>query len=297
MDLNENSINIWHPLDIFDTHFEKTKHITALVVLNQPITKENESKLMQLWANSTVKFCVDGGTNRLYDWCQDKGLNYVPDYICGDLDSINDSILNNYLSKGAKCVRLSNQDLNDFTKTLRFAINFIKYGLVNEEEADSWYSSLKQNDYEHVQIEQIYCFCDFTGRLDHALANLSTLYDECLKRVNTYLISSESVTFLLRKGENIIYINDDEKVLGKYCGFFPLAKSALVTTRGLKWNLNKQTLKFGSFVSSSNEFDFSDGESLLTKENISNEIVFKKSKHKKLFIETDEELLWTMSIN
>ena len=155
MDLNENSINIWHPLDIFDTHFEKTKHITALVVLNQPITKENESKLMQLWAHSTVKFCVDGGTNRLYDWCQEKGLNYVPDYICGDLDSINDTILNNYLSKGAKCVRLSNQDLNDFTKTLRFAINFIKYGLVNEEEADSWYSSLKKNDYEHVQIEQI----------------------------------------------------------------------------------------------------------------------------------------------
>jgi len=293
MDLNENSINLWQPLDIFDPYYDKTKHITALIILNQPITKENEAKLMKLWSNSTVKFCVDGGTNRLFDWCEEKGLDYVPEYICGDLDSVKESILNYYLSKGTKCVRLANQDLNDFTKTLRFAINFIKYGLVTEEDMSSWYPSFKLNNNEHVQIEQIYCFCDFTGRLDHALANLNTLYDECLKKVNTYLISSESITFLLRKGENIIYLNDDEKVLGKYCGFFPFCGSALVTTRGLKWNLNKQTLKFGSFVSSSNELDFSLEQN--DEHNDAND--FKKNERKHVFIETDRELLWTMSIN
>ena len=98
---------------------------------------------------------------------------------------------------------------------------------------------------------------------------------------------------MLRKGDNIIYLRKDEEenILGKYCGFFPLAKSAQVTTRGLKWNLNKQSLKFGSFISSSNEFDFACNEQV----NESDE--FKRSLLNSVFIKTDEDLLWTMSIN
>ena len=69
---------------------------------------------------------------------------------------------------------------------------------------------------------------------------------------------------------------------GKYCGLFPLGSPCQVTTTGLKWNLNKQTLKFGSFISSSNEY----GDQLLV-QNLDKQYVT---------IETDEPLLWTMSI-
>ena len=107
------------------------------------------------------------------------------------------------------------------------------------------------------------------------------------------MISSESITFVLRTGENLIYINEEEKkVLGKYCGLFPLGKAALVTTHGLKYNLNKQMLKFDSIVSSSNEFDFSDAKSLL----VSEDNTYKR-RQLQVCIETDEDVLFTMSIN
>ena len=299
MDLNENTINMWHPIDIFSG-----KQNAALIILNQPITKENESKLISLWRNSTVRFCVDGGTNRLHEWQQQRSIEnsteFVPDYICGDLDSISDATLKHFVAKGTKCVRLCNQDLNDFTKTLRFAVSFVKFGvLTGDEPAD-----FNPAEHAQTQFEQIYCFCDFTGRLDHALANLSTLYDDCLKKVNTYLVSSESITFLLRKGINIIYVNSENdkespsSFLGKYCGFFPLAKSATVTTRGLKWNLNSQVLKFGSFVSSSNEFDFKTCQTSHHEDLDSNCLlnIRDASAKEHVFIQTDEDLLWTMSI-
>lgn len=37
----------------------------------------------------------------------------------------------------------------------------------------------------------------------------------------------------------------------------PLAGEAVVTTSGLRWNLNGDTLKFGQFISTSNEFEVS----------------------------------------
>lgn len=35
----------------------------------------------------------------------------------------------------------------------------------------------------------------------------------------------------------------------------PLNGPVSLTTTGLKWNLNKQALEFGKFISTSNEFD------------------------------------------
>lgn len=231
----------WRPLDAFLSRQTSTClpiQTTAILVLNQPITKENESKLIRLWKTSTVKFCVDGGANRLYEWCMSRTKfnnnnnvdsdDYVPDYVCGDLDSIEDHVMHYYESKGVKPVRLSNQDLTDFTKTLKFAINCISNGQIDHDLIDTQPNlpkyALTGDDIKHlkkVKIEQIYCFCDFSGRLDHGLSNLSTLYNECLANVNTYIISSESLTFLLKKGKNIVHVNNDE-CRGKYCGFFPL---------------------------------------------------------------------------
>lgn len=218
----------WRPLDAFS---EATNHQTAILILNQPITEENESKLIRLWKISKVKFCVDGGSNRLYEWrfnYNKKNNNnnnddqiYIPNYICGDLDSIEDHVFNYYQSKGVKFIKITNQDLTDFSKTLRFAINCVSNGKNDSElidhNPDVEYSLTEQviNKLNRVKINQIYCFCDFGGRLDHALGNLSTLYDECLAETNTYIISSESLTFLLKKGQNKIFLNND-LCRGKY---------------------------------------------------------------------------------
>ncbi len=308
MDLNQNVIHIWNPFQVFAVeHNEEGKEKDSevlknvLIILNQPITKENESKLVKLWSNCSMRICVDGGTNRLHEWAQGKNatFTYVPDFICGDLDSIDPAVCEFYFRLGSKCVCLNNQDLTDFTKTLRFLVNYLKNGLLDPELFDTTNHSnakcLSHYELEELrgkqsQIEHVYCFCDYTGRLDHALSNLHTLYDECLSNVFCYLVSLESLTFLLRKGQNIIFVDDDVH-RGQYCGLIPLARPIQVTTQGLKWNLNRQTIEFGKFISSSNEYAESEHSTKPT------ECIYETCDRKHVFVETNESLLWTMSIN
>jgi len=61
----------------------------------------------------------------------------------------------------------------------------------------------------------------------------------------------------------------------EHCGLIPMDGKATVSTSGLKWNLNKQPLRFGELISTSNSF------SLETKE---------------VIVETDSMLLWTMDL-
>ena len=62
--------------------------------------------------------------------------------------------------------------------------------------------------------------------VDHSIANLSKLYQinassDANTTLNTYIISEESITFLLNCGINHINLNQKE-ILGTYCGIFPL---------------------------------------------------------------------------
>ena len=100
-------IKTWSPLlGLKEPSQVKISKSMALIILNQPITDENGPKMVRLLHNSAIKFCVDGGTNRLYKWHTENDSNahesneYVPDYICGDLDSIDESIKAYYVNKG-----------------------------------------------------------------------------------------------------------------------------------------------------------------------------------------------------
>ena len=303
---NENRLHIWQPLEPFLKDFKNV----AFIVLNQPITDQNEAKFIRLWNNARVKVCVDGGANRLYEWrFRRKQFNnnnedddreariYIPDFICGDLDSIEEHTLSYYQSKRTICVRLNNQNFSDFTKTLKFTVNCLKNGIYDRQifetnDKGSKYC-LTENDLskiDRIDIDAIFCFCDFGGRLDHGLSNLHSLYDNCVQELNTFIVSSECVTFLLRKGNNVIYV-DDEHSRGKYCGVFPLGRPTRATTYGLKWNLNNQELNFATLVSSSNEFDEYGEQELKLADGLEFD---KKRKH--VFIRTVEPLIWTMSL-
>ena len=57
---------------------------TALVILNQPIPLQHN--FQQIWNKASVRIVADGGSNQLLK--MDKEMKYIPDIICGDLDSI-----------------------------------------------------------------------------------------------------------------------------------------------------------------------------------------------------------------
>jgi thiamine pyrophosphokinase len=253
---------VWRPLTAFSQTEAscQSKNRIALVLMTTPINEQNKSFFKQLWSKAGVKLCADGASNVLYDWSASNHVleTYIPDYIIGDLDSIRPEVRNYYDTVGTKVVQIHDQNSTDFTKTLRFTLGILQ-------------SSTLSNS-----IDQICCFATFSGRADHAFANLHTLCIAESKERRVYVITEESTTFLLSQGRNLIYLNDEPSALGKYCGFFPLLGPTKVTTNGFKWNLIKTTCTFDGQVSSSNEFDLGDDDFVT--------------------IETEKPLLFTMTI-
>jgi len=52
---------------------------------------------------ASLKVCADGGANQLFEYAHRKEnfqkLNYIPDYIIGDFDSLNDDVRSFYAEK------------------------------------------------------------------------------------------------------------------------------------------------------------------------------------------------------
>lgn len=71
------------------------------------------------------------------------------------------------------------------------------------------------------------------GRLDHTLANLNTLY--CYPHLNITLWGDGNLVRLLRAGKSMIR---PSRLEGPTCGLVPLARPAVASSRGLKWNLD-----------------------------------------------------------
>lgn len=68
----------------------------AIILLNQPI--DTECLVFQkLFKAAKVRICADGGANQLYNSLSHSDSSkdfkeYLPEYICGDLDSLSSSV-------------------------------------------------------------------------------------------------------------------------------------------------------------------------------------------------------------
>ncbi|XP_067121701.1 thiamine pyrophosphokinase 1 [Centruroides vittatus] len=223
---------------------------SSMLILNQPLDKL-ESFVLSKWDKACLHIAVDGGLLCLHELANRNSLNLVPELVTGDFDSISSEQLDYYKCKGSKIVRTDDQDATDFTKAL---IEMMK--VVNE---------------KNMKLESVLVITLMAGRLDHIMSNLQTLY--LAKQMNcppVYLISDKCVTWLLSKGKHKIKINSTFHNLS--VGLIPL-NPCIVTTDGLKWELDNTELKFGGLISTSNTY---------------------KQDRNYVIVETSDDLIWTM---
>ncbi|TBU32502.1 thiamine pyrophosphokinase [Dichomitus squalens] len=206
----------------------------ALIILNQPFSFP---LLRRLWYSSAWHACADGGANRLHDLLKDhdgKDIRhlYTPDLIKGDLDSLRVDVQLYYASRGVRIVRDEDQYATDLMKCIA--------SLVDDEKAE-----------RHVEQHTIVILGGLSGRLDQTVHTLSLLHKLRRSRQRVFVITDDSVAWLLDAGEHRIAV--DHTAFGPTCGLLPLGvDSTVLTTTGLKWNLTDQISSFDGLISTSN---------------------------------------------
>ncbi|XP_017083740.1 thiamin pyrophosphokinase 1 [Drosophila eugracilis] len=249
----------WTPGNLINENFKLGDNGHVCVVLNRQIqVPPHVVKL--LWKNAAVRCAVDGGSNHWRDFVVGQAMSKRTnggmaitqleplDVITGDFDSITEDTVDFF--KTTPKVHTPDQDATDFTKAI----------------------AVLQPVMTQRKIRDVVVFHDNSGRLDQIMANLNTLYKSQKDNCNVFLLSGDSVTWLLRPGKHTIQVPVDLVTSQRWCSLMPVGSAAHnVTTTGLKWNLYHAQMEFGGMVSTSNTY--------------STEFVQ---------VETDANLIWSM---
>jgi len=180
----------------------------ALIVCNGELHKSLINKFTVL--NKPQKqieiIAADGASDFLYRY------KIIPDIIIGDLDSISPAAKNFFTSKKVKIKCIVDQYKTDLEKCLGYAID---KGIKN------------------ISI------VGFTGkRFDHSINNLSIL-KKFYRKADIKVYDNEFEYFFINKKIEI------ECKPGDVVSLIALPKAKGITTKGLKYPLNNETLEFG----------------------------------------------------
>ena len=156
--------------------------------------------------------CADGGANSA------KQLGITPDYIIGDLDSISTETLAFYKDK-SKIIRIKRQNDTDIEKCLKFAV--------------------KKGIKEAV-------LTGVTGdRLDHTFCNLGIVL-KFFDKIGIKIIAEKSLLTAYTGNTKI------KTIPGEIVSLYGCNERTKITSKGLKYPLNKVSLPFGKKESTSN---------------------------------------------
>lgn len=156
--------------------------------------------------------CADGGANSAYK------LGLTPDYIIGDLDSVEDYVLN-YFKDKTEIVRYKRQNDTDVEKCLKFAI---------------------RKKFSNAVI------LGATGdRLDHSFCNLGIVL-KFSDKITATLLHENSFLSVHRKTEEF------KTTPGELFSIYGFDNKTKIKSFGLKYPLNKDPLPFGIKESTSN---------------------------------------------
>ncbi|EJD06394.1 Thiamin pyrophosphokinase [Fomitiporia mediterranea MF3/22] len=205
----------------------------ALIILNQPFSSP---LLLRVWKVCQWRACADGGANRLYDTLQaNPGLDsdaFIPDLIKGDLDSLRSDVADHFRQLGVSIIKDPDQYSTDLMKCV---------------------SAIEQLEAATPGRAQftIVILGGLSGRFDQTIHTVSYLHKLRKVRKEIFVVTDENIGWYLDEGEHIIKI--DRSLIGPTCGLLPVGiDSAIISTRGLQWNLDNAETSFNGMVSSSN---------------------------------------------
>ncbi|EIW73187.1 hypothetical protein TREMEDRAFT_25042 [Tremella mesenterica DSM 1558] len=221
----EPDARIWNCCDLFNGEPSGRKY--ALIILNQPITRKDV--FLRVWNASEVRYCADGGANRLYDlWNADNRNRYLPNMIKGDLDSIRTDVHTYYAQKGVSIKHDGSEYATDLMKC------------ISEIEALEEASGKKYH---------LILMGGLSGRIDQSVHTMFLLHKMRKTRPETFVISGESLAWTLDEGSHLVEI--DHTIMGQTCGLLPVGvEESYIKTEGLKWDLGKSS--FSTSISTSN---------------------------------------------
>lgn len=160
---------------------------------------------------STI-FCADGGANSA------KKLGIVPDFIIGDLDSIDTATIKHFSSK-SKIIKYARQNDTDVEKCLKYAI---------------------RKKYKEVVLLGV------TGdRLEHTICNLGIVI-KFFSKIKIHISADNS--FLSAYNIPVVIKSKINEIIS----FYAFDKHTFITSNGLKYPLKKSNLAFGKKESTSN---------------------------------------------
>lgn len=173
-----------------------------------------------------------------------------PHAICGDMDSLRPMVEKHYRERGTQIIPDPDQYSTDLTKCLKYINDLATMWLV-ENGNDRNGAELSQALHPDVAI-----FGSLGGRTDQAFSQLHQLYvanDVKFSMLgNLYLITRESIMFVLEKGGNSILTPVGDQCLTKNVGILPLGRPSRITTHGLEYDVTDWETEFGTQVSTSN---------------------------------------------
>ncbi|XP_059609062.1 thiamin pyrophosphokinase 1 [Phlebotomus argentipes] len=213
------------------------EELYAVMILNRPINLDEEF-VVELWNSAQIRHTVDGGTDRWMQFVKSQSTKREilnPDIVTGDFDSVNPETLQHMESLNCDIVRTPDQDETDFTKALRQLVPRLMMR----------------------EVSTVIVLAETSGRIDQIMGNINTLFkaQAFASRIRIFILSSNSLSWLLSPGHHCIDIPPETLRQRLWCALIPVGRKCVLTTKGLKWDMTQQTINFGALVSTSNTYN------------------------------------------
>ncbi|KAH8922169.1 thiamine pyrophosphokinase [Atractiella rhizophila] len=236
----------WNPSFLLPTESSQPVFVPrppkfALFILNTPISISSKPLLVHLLDTSSLVYCVDGGGNRLIDAFGTSPNSPRPNLVIGDLDSLLPVSEQYFHSISVPVVRDPDQDSTDLGK--------------------AWKALLSQEKSENATDKYaLVIFGGLSGRLDQTLSTISFLaWMEHADDREIWVVDPPNLACFMRRGKHTFMFPSREETNSfapnPTIGLIPVQGETVLTTKGLKWNLNERKTKMGELVSSSNCLD------------------------------------------